>query len=40
MKRQVHRYIRGLRDAASIRERIFRTTSVHEMKDALRMLLD
>jgi tRNA-dihydrouridine synthase B len=40
MKRHVHRYIRGIRDAASMREQLFRMTGVDEMKDALRTLLE
>ena len=38
MKRHLHRYIRGMRDASSVRELIFRTGSAGEIRDALRSL--
>jgi tRNA-dihydrouridine synthase B len=38
MKRHLHRYIRGMRDAAAAREEIFRSESVEDMRGALHSL--
>jgi nifR3 family TIM-barrel protein len=39
MKRHLHRYIRGIRDAAWIRERLFRAESAEQMLTLLRQLV-
>ncbi len=38
MKRHLHRYIRGMRDAASVRERLFRADSAEDIRAQLRTL--
>ncbi len=39
MKRHMHRYVRGMRDAASVRERLFRAHSAEEVRAQLQSLV-
>jgi len=39
MKRHLHRYIRGMRDASWVRERLFRAETVDQIRAQLRTLI-
>ena len=39
MKRHLHRYIRGMRDASWVRERLFRAETGEQIREQLKTLI-